>query len=144
MSEFVKPHRVVCKKVEAGADCARVAIDSARMKTLINKYPECVALAHPQIDDHSPLSFYVTRDGEVMINPHIVEHGRQLVDSPEGCMTFQGREGVTKQRYRIITVEYQRAVSGMLTVPQRKELRGFAAIVAQHEIDHLEGKYCYD
>lgn len=144
MKDFVDSHRVLSKEV-APVDMPRVRRDAARMRELISKYENCIAIAHPQIENERPLRFYVDRERGLIINPIIISRGRELIDSTEGCMTYPDREHTYRKRHRIVTVQYQPlGPIGELLPVKTITLKGFPAIVAQHEIDHLDAIYCYD
>lgn len=143
MMTLIAPHRKISRFVREG-DIERAASQAAGMLTLIKKFEHCVALAHPQVDESDPLRMYVTREGLVVINPVIILPGRDIVESHEGCMTFYGRPTIIKQRRRIVTLSFQEIQGTTLTDGREMTLKGFPAFVAQHEIDHLDGVYCYD
>lgn len=111
------------------------------MKT---KY-KCVGLAHPQIDDNDPMAFFITLEEPhiVILNPKIVSTGVSYVRSLEGCMTYPDREHIYHDRHKVVQVEYE-VFKGKKMVKKTKRVAGFLALVYQHEIDHLNGKYCYD
>lgn len=140
---LVKPHRLKSREV-TDADYKRVVEEVSAMAELFAKAPNCVALAHPQVNDKDPLRLYVLRDGMAIINPRIERHSNYKVESVEGCMTFGGEKPVTKMRYRKVEVSFQGFSQGKLTERQVAKLTGFMSFVAQHEIDHLDGIYCYD
>jgi peptide deformylase len=68
-----------------------------------------------------------------MVNPSIIEHQESQVDE-EGCLSVPELTA-NVQRYRKITVQYQRedGAKQELTAEDR------FAVVLQHEIDHLNG-----
>lgn len=140
--EYVAPHREISRKITE-ADLPRVIADIEYMRGAFEHGP-CVALAHPQITNFEPLQLYVTREGGVFINPVIKRHSNYTVESQEGCMTFLGREAIIKQRWHKAEVEYYTLEGGKLSDLRTVNLSGLAAFIAQHEIDHLNGKYCYD
>lgn len=143
---YVEPHSKVSREVLPG-DIERVWEEIKKMHAAFGT-KACVALAHPQIEKEDPLRFYITREGEyengLYINPVIERHTNYTVDSLEGCMTYPGKEAITKQRWRKIELTYQTIEGGVLTERRSKSLKGLEAAIAQHEIDHLNGIYCYD
>lgn len=76
------------------------------------------------------------RGFRLMINPEIVRRAGD-VESIEGCLSIDG--GIPRfrlRRAREVTVKFLD-----LTAEERQvDLDGFAAAIAQHEIDHLNGK----
>lgn len=143
---IVKPHRVKSREV-TNNDIARVLEDAVKMFEFINSKPECVALAHSQIEDKDPLRFYVTRAGQIFLNPNIEKHSSYTVESPEGCMTFPGEKEVIKNRWRKVVLsfhQFDKNDKSILGNRHEVDLTGLPAFIAQHEIDHLDGIYCYD
>lgn len=141
MITFVEPHRKTAREVTE-ADMNRFADELTKMVAFMQKTRNCVGLAHPQIDDKDPLRFFITRKG-VYINPKITRHSSYTVDSHEGCYSYPNKPMITRPRYRKVDVEYTTYNdAGQHQVEET--LTGYDAYVFQHEMDHLEGKYCYD
>ncbi len=140
---MVPPHRLISRQVTI-EDKDRVIEGATAMRKWMNERP-CVGLAHPQADDKDPLAFFITLQdkGVIFLNPKIVSKSEATVQSLEGCMSFPGKAHVYHKRHKSITVEYQ-VFNGDSLSDERKTLVGFPAIVYQHEIDHLNGIYCYD
>lgn len=106
-----------------------------------------VGLAGPQIGLLKRIvvidTDYVTEDenGEmlpnrplVLINPEIVDHSEEKIDSTEGCISLPGLS-VDVKRWEWVTV---RALDADYNeVEHRGE--GLFGICMQHEIDHLDG-----
>lgn len=70
----------------------------------------------------------------VMINPNITERSEEQVSMEEGCLSFPGlHEKVSRAKSIRITYVDENFVA------HEEELHGFAARVAQHEYEHLEG-----
>ncbi len=94
-----------------------------------------VGLAANQVN--SNLRVFIMKDGGksiCVINPVIKKHrGKQQTE--EGCLSIPGVHGIVPERSKIIDVEYYDENFNK----QRKNLRGFAAIIFLHEIDHLNG-----
>jgi len=141
--QMVQPHRLISRPITT-EDKDRVVEVATAMRKWMNDRP-CVGLAHPQTDDFDPLAFFIVRNEPhlIILNPKIISHSEQIVKSLEGCMTYPGRSHEYHDRYKSITVEYDVFFSGTLA-KKKKTLVGFQAIVYQHEIDHLNGIYCYD
>ncbi|NAS31484.1 peptide deformylase [Flavobacteriaceae bacterium R38] len=70
----------------------------------------------------------------IAINPKISPIGDELQDSWEGCLSIPNIRGKLKRYNRIKLTATD--VTGKEFVT---ELTGFAAVVAQHELDHLDG-----
>lgn len=75
-----------------------------------------------------------------MVNPVLVRHGRDLITEAEGCLSTEGHV-VRVPRFRIVEVSYERWPDRLKVIDR---LTGNDARVAQHEIDHLDGKLIVD
>ena len=76
----------------------------------------------------------------VMFNPQIVEHGDELYESPEGCLSLP-ELGVRVPRFRKVVVKYLGIAGREHTIRDDNSL---LASVLQHEIDHLHGTLMTD
>lgn len=88
---------------------------------------------------HTPLRVVVLtltgeREPEVWINPVLTPLSDATSRSVEGCLSVDGLRGVV-ERPNHLRVDFR----DRLGVPQAYELKGFPAVVAQHECDHLDG-----
>lgn len=72
---------------------------------------------------------------EVYVNPRIVERSEELAIGGEGCLSVPDRRG-NVPRATWIELEYRDPISYELV---RERIEGFAAIIFQHELDHLDG-----
>lgn len=112
-----------------------------------------VGLAAPQIDvskriiavlvpndDEEATSAYALE--EIMFNPKIVSHSVQeaAIDGGEGCLSVDREVQGYVIRHARITVDY----TDKTGQNKRIKLKGFNAIVVQHEIDHINGIMFYD
>lgn len=119
-------------------------IRSAEVQTLIDdmihtmKKAGGVGLAAPQVN-HS-LRMFVMKSGlsvplTVVINPkveYLEVHGAQ--DSVEGCLSIPGKS-VRVKRFKKLHMSYFNRHGDYVT----EEVKGFKAIISQHEYDHLNG-----
>ncbi|WP_425098101.1 peptide deformylase [Tropicibacter sp. S64] len=73
------------------------------------------------------------------INPEILVRSEEMADGPEGCLSVPG---VTAEvaRHRAITLAY----TDLDGVRHEARMTGAAAIIAQHEYDHLDGVMHFD
>jgi peptide deformylase len=105
-----------------------------------------VGLAGPQI--HEGLRIFVAlldeepgpeSDASVVINPEIIPNGAAMEEGWEGCLSIPDIRGMVP-RYTDITVK------GLDREGRKIELKlkDFAARVAQHETDHLDGVLFFD
>ena len=118
-----------------------------RMVMTMNHHPRCVGLAAPQVG--SPLRLAVmdssrnpkaqeSRGLLVLINP-VLEQAEGSLIQREGCLSVPD---LTGNVHRAIKVRIGAQDSeGRLF---RCQLEGFEAVIAQHEIDHLDGKLFLD
>lgn len=85
--------------------------------------------------------FVLNDDGEdrVIVNPSITRTGGELETSEEGCLSL-GPVRVPVERPLEVTIE-GKDTAGQ---PLELELEGLPARVAQHELDHLDGKLIID
>jgi len=73
-----------------------------------------------------------------LINPKIVEYDGEIVFYKENCLSLPDlKKEITTQRYEQITIE-----NGFDEA--KYVFYGVEAIIAQHEVDHLEGKLIID
>ncbi|MEX5728397.1 peptide deformylase [Rhodovulum iodosum] len=79
------------------------------------------------------------RDPRVFVDPVIEARGPETATGPEGCLSIPGIVAEVA-RATEITVAW-RDLDG---AERRETLTGFAAICAQHEIDHLDGIVTFD
>ena len=98
-----------------------------------------IGLAAPQVGKKIKLLVYDTtfvEDGgstAIMFNPEIL-HGEGVCESIEGCLSLPGRM-IVVERHKKIKIKYLNIYNETVV----RELNGMAAIVVQHEIDHLLG-----
>lgn len=104
-----------------------------------------VGLAAPQVGLNRRVVAVqrVDKEGEpieVYANIVIEEMRGEKVPGPEGCLSVPDLRGDVP-RYQDITIRYTDINSGRLDQPReiREDVSGFAAVIFQHEIDHLDG-----
>jgi len=153
---IVHPHKVVSRLVEE-KDIDRVYEDSKEIYKIFGRrvglYNTFLAIAHPQITKKEPLRFFVINPSlkitedfpeAVIINPEIIRHTNNTVDSEEGCLSFPTIPPTIVQRWNKCEVRFKvltpdRKISDWFTM----NLSGMMAKVFQHEADHLDSKYIY-
>ncbi|MBP2623655.1 peptide deformylase [Streptococcus oricebi] len=100
-----------------------------------------VLLPNPEdADGNPPQEAYALR--EVMYNPKVVAHSVQeaaLMDG-EGCLSVDREVPGYVIRHARVTVDYWNKEGQK----KRIKLKGYEAIVVQHEIDHINGIMFYD
>lgn len=72
---------------------------------------------------------------EFYINPEIVQYSEEKQWGPEGCLSIPGARDSVMRSERIV-VSYIDEVTRRVC---RDTVKGFTAVVFQHEIDHLKG-----
>ena len=70
----------------------------------------------------------------VVINPVLTKVSDNIVNSKEGCLSFQGQNANVRRSKMVVLEGFDENWR-----PIKKKLRGFSAFCAQHEIDHLNG-----
>jgi peptide deformylase len=105
-----------------------------------------VGLAAPQV--HEGLRLFVAMldeepddetDAVVVVNPDILANGSAVEEGWEGCLSIPDIRGLVPRHTDITVKALDRTGK-----PVERRLRGFAARVAQHENDHLDGVLFFD
>lgn len=126
-------------------------LGSERIQRLIDDMIETmreqsgIGLAAPQVYTSRQIAIIESRergrypaDGDfpmtVVVNPVIVERSEEKVYDWEGCLSVEGLRGRVPRHARVTVEAVDR-----IGKPLRLQLEGFPAIIAQHEIDHLQG-----
>lgn len=94
-----------------------------------------VGIASPQVGRN--IRAIVVKTGtrpECYMNPVITKKSEATVEGEEGCLSVPGKFGIVT-RHKKVTVEAVNRHGKRVVL----ELKGFPAIVFQHEIDHLDG-----
>jgi peptide deformylase len=94
-------------------------------------------LAAPQIHESVRIAVLVLdeqTDPHIWINPVITPIGDEMISSYEGCLSVPGLRGAVARHAEIEVEAVDRTGR-----PLHFHLKGFPAIVAQHECDHLDG-----
>ena len=146
---LVKPHRK--KSRDVTQKDVKQLLKDAKLMLKICRLPVGVlegghALAHPQINDKDPLRFFVLRDGAIMINPVILKHTKHEMIKSEGCLSYANtKENADVKRFYKVVVEFQTLTTKKkLSEKRTVNLKGLAAQIVQHEIDHMEAIYVFD
>jgi len=110
---------------------------------------EGVGLAAPQINISKRMLVIHTLDEKfetlheyVMVNPKILSHSVQSSYLPggEGCLSVDREiEGLVPRHQKVTIETYLYDTETKTLEKKRLRLRGFIAIVFQHELDHLNG-----
>ena len=143
---YVSAHDNISEKVEEH-HIQRVINDAKNMLKLcfmpVGTKAGGYAVAHQQITK-KPLTFFVTKHGDIIINPKIIKHTNHTVDHEEGCLTFPNNLPVIVQRWHKCIVKFKTLNDEKeLTNWIEKDVSGMEAYIFQHEIDHFNCKYVY-
>ncbi|MBF0778384.1 peptide deformylase [Streptococcus cuniculi] len=121
-------------KLRGGVGLAAPQID-------VSKRIIAVLVPNPEGEEGNPPTEAYTLQ-EVMYNPKIVSHSIQeaAMEGGEGCLSVDREVPGYVVRHARVTVEY----FDKNGEKHRIKLKGFNAIVVQHEIDHINGIMFYD
>jgi len=122
------------------------ALIDAMVRTM-RHHPRCVGLAAPQVGSNLRIAV-LDASGHpkvtasvgllVLVNPKILESGGRVFQR-EGCLSIPDFTGNVPRASRIRLAARDRDGNAM-----ELELEGFEAVVAQHEVDHLDGRLFLD
>ncbi len=114
------------------------------LATVLDPENKGVGIAAPQVGisrrlvavqrfdkEGEPFEFYA--------NPEIVRYGEETAPGWEGCLSVPDKRGVV-ERSQEIELKH-RTAGGADTL---ETVRGFTAVIFQHEIDHLDGLLYFD
>ncbi|AHI53201.1 peptide deformylase [Spiroplasma culicicola] len=142
-------HTLVMQKL---IDFVRYSQDGElNQKTNSDYLRPAVGLAAPQIGSNTNMFFvrfeWDEENGDVeefaMINPKIIAQSEQItyLNGGEGCLSVDvDQHGIVPRSYKIQVTGYEWLTEQEVTLT----LRGYQAIVFQHEIEHNHGKLYYD
>ncbi len=107
--------------------------------TVLDPANEGVGIAAPQVGISRRLVAVQRFDKvgepfEFFVNPEIVRYGTETAPGSEGCLSVPSLRG-TVERSQEIDLRY-RTDRGTDTL---ETVKGFTAVIFQHEIDHLDG-----
>jgi peptide deformylase len=66
-----------------------------------------------------------------------------LIPGPEGCLSVPNQRGVVMRSPEIV-IEYASITSAGEATIIKDTVKGFTAVIFQHEIDHLDGTLYID
>ena len=121
----------VATPVEVGTDVHEIA--DAMLKLMRDK--KGCGLAATQVGLSSRIIYLSVSDYVgAIINPVITKKSGLVKSSVEGCLSFPSQTAKLKRDQRITLEGFDLDWN-----PVKKNLKGFSAYAAQHEIDHLNG-----
>jgi peptide deformylase len=118
-----------------------IKLSDLMLRTVIHPSQDGVGLAAPQVGINRRIVAVQRFDKagepfEVYPNIHLVWTSDSLAYGPEGCLSVPDRREEVLRSQEII-IEYATADEPEISV--RDTVRGFTAVIFQHEIDHLDG-----
>lgn len=102
-----------------------------RLAVLEDTFPVDEAVA--EVRERAPLPYFA------VINPRWRALGEQTASFYEGCLSFDGYQGVV-ERYRRVALDW----TGDDGAARSAEFAGWQARIVQHECDHLDGTVYVD
>ncbi len=150
--KIITPHKKVAAKVSSYKE---IALEADEMRELVNGsfqqglWKSAFAISHAQVSEKPKRFFVVHQDlkkafngYDVIINPRIVDAAEKEVFK-EACMSYPFRSEKKMHRYFKVFLAFKaRSIFGLKSV--NVMLEGIPAQVAQHEIDHANGRCIYD
>jgi len=132
------------------AECSEVAINGEEMHVVARDLhlsmtvtnTKLAGLAAPQIG--VPVRMFIMRWGAellMFVNPVIVKQSKKTYDYREGCASCPDNYFVLTKRPKQITIEYYDMKE---ECRKNKTLKCRDAVIAQHEMDHLDGICIWD
>lgn len=129
------------------SDCPPAEVKTIS-KQLLTEYQEAfaaekkhhnlvVGLAAPQIGINRRA---FTAFGHVFINPKIMWESPDEIDSREGCLSLDRKEQTDRKRHRSVNLYWL----DKSRTAHRQYFNDDAAVIIQHEMDHLKGVMCND
>lgn len=119
----------------------------ASLVTTMRHHPRCVGLAAPQVGSALRIAVMdatghpkvpASRGLLILVNPRLIEADGAVVQR-EGCLSIPDFTANVRRAARV-----RLAAWNQRGVPYELWLDGFEAIIAQHEVDHLDGTLFLD
>jgi peptide deformylase len=148
------PSRDIPAETLTSADFKRLA--ELMLATVNHPSQDGVGIAGPQVGinrrvvavqryDKEPVECngVVDHPFEVYPNIRIVWASDSLIPGPEGCLSVPNQRGVVMRSPEIV-IEYASMTSAGEATMIKDTVKGFTAVIFQHEIDHLDGTLYID
>lgn len=111
---------------------------------------EGVGLAAPQVHESLQIAVIEVKENKrypsapsipllILVNPEFIFKSEELQEGWEGCLSIEGFRGIVPRSNEVEIKFLDR-----LGKKQELSATGFAAVVIQHELDHLAGKVYLD
>ena len=127
---------------ENGSDYLRPAVGLAAPQIGVNKNMFYIRIEYPHYNEKEELE-KIEVEEYAMVNPKIIAKSEQIcaLEGGEGCLSVdQDHKGIVSRAYKILVEGYDFLLQKWLKLT----LRGYPAIVWQHEMDHNNGHLYYD
>lgn len=140
--------------------CDEAPVDETTVKLIgdLQYYTEKyggAGLAAPQIGvlkrvvvcrflDNKPDEEYRYGPPVALVNPELIEHSDNTVNSVEGCLSLPSARARIGSRWTWIVVSSFLLGEDGAFFPVQKRFSGPDAVMLQHEMDHLDGKTLLD
>lgn len=148
------PSRDIPSEALTSADFKRLA--ELMLATVNHPSQNGVGIAGPQVGinrrvvdvqryDKEPVECngVVDHPFEVYPNIRIIWASDSLIPGPEGCLSVPNQRGVVMRSPEIV-IEYASMTSAGEATMIKDTVKGFTAVIFQHEIDHLDGTLYID
>lgn len=148
------PSRDIPAETLTSADFERLA--ELMLATVNHPSQDGVGIAGPQVGinrrvvavqryDKEPVECngVVDHPFEVYPNIRIVWASDSLIPGPEGCLSVPNQRGVVMRSPEIV-IEYASMTPADEATIIKDTVKGFTAVIFQHEIDHLDGTLYID
>lgn len=135
--DFVRYSQDPILNNEDNEDYLRPAVGLAAPQIGVNKNMFYIRFEHPKDEAEDEIEEYA------MINAKIIASSKQItaLEHGEGCLSVDyDHPGIVPRAYKIMVEGYEFLQKKAVKLT----LRGYAAIVFQHEIDHNLGRLYYD
>ncbi len=130
------PHAILRQKATTVTKFGPKLHHTVREMKVVMESHRGVGIAAPQLGIGKRICIIYTPwdSTQVLINPEITAWSEEKIESEEGCLSIPGLYGMVA-RHTCIDVKFQN-LQGTECI---KTLTGLAAVVTQHEVDHLNG-----
>lgn len=141
--ESDKIENITCDKVIAD-EIDDITKASKEMFDLIKKDKRAIALAAPQVGIFKQFFVFKSADNSyrIVINPLYTKNGSKI-KSRESCLSYGIDNFTDVKRYKSIRIKHDAWIDNKL-VSKTDYVKGFPAIMMQHETDHLFGRTIFN
>lgn len=113
------------------------------MEEKFSDYPQCQGISGANVGIPFNIVIIKNKKGNiVMLNPEIIAHSEEVVETESNCGSLNLDRKVTVPRYKEVTVEYvdwPEEEDFEVVGAFNKQVKVFKSATVQHEIDHNNG-----